>query len=263
MQALSGLASFQAHLAGGPEYAAMAVADKVSGAMLALAIVAALRHRDCTGVGQRVEVPMFETMVSFNLVEHLYGRSFVPPLGDALYPRVVSKFRKPYRTADGYLAALPYTDGHWLRFFVLIGQPECVSDPRFATMAQRTRHIDALYELLGEAMLQRTTADWIVAFKENDIPAVPVKSADELLDDPHLAAVGMFRQTSHPTEGELLSVRSPIRLSKSPLDADRDPPRLGENTADVLSEIGYDRTRIERLLGEEVIRAANLDPWQG
>ena len=256
VQAISGLASLQSAFAGKPEYVAMAVADKVSGIMLALGIVTALRHRDVTGIGQRVEVPMFETMVSFNLVEHLYGRSFVPPLGPATYPRVVSKFRRPYKTLDGYVAIVPYNDGQWLRFFSLVGQPELARDERFATMAGRTKNIDALYEILAAQVAGRSTATWLASMREQDIPAVPVKSCDELIDDPHLVARGFFRESLHPSEGRLLSVEPAIGLSASPLGMTRPAPRLGEHTVEVLTAIGYDTERIDALLSDDVVRLA-------
>src|SRR5690606_15018305 len=124
-----------AALAGEPGYVATAMADKISGLTLALAIVGAIRHKDLTGEGQQVEVPMFETMVAFNMVEHLAGKTFDPPMGPTLYSRTISKYRRPYRTADGYMAVMPYNDGQWARFFKLVGKDELISDPRFTSMA--------------------------------------------------------------------------------------------------------------------------------
>ena len=254
IQAISGLASFQGSYAGKPQLVASTVADKASGLMLALAIVAAIRHRDKTGRGQQVEVPMFETMVSFNLVEHLYGRTFEPPLGDALYPRVVSKFRRPYRTRDGYLMVLPYNDGQWQRFFGLIGNPALADDERFASMAARTRNIDALYEVMDGAMGQRDNAEWLETLRAIDVPVVPVKSGDELVDDEHLRAVGFFTPAAHPSEGAILTMQPPIHMSDSPLAIDRQAPRLGEHGAELLRELGYDEASIDALITDRVVR---------
>ncbi len=252
-QAISGLASLQAALAGEPGYVATAVADKISGLTLALAIVAAIRHRDVTGQGQQVEVPMFETMVAFNMLEHLAGRTFDPPMGPTMYPRAVSKYRKPYRTSDGYMAVMPYNDGQWARFFKLIGKPELASDPRFISMTSRTENVDSLYGLLAEEVSQRSTAWWQEALEREDIPAVPVKSIEDLLSDEHLLARGFFKRLEHPTEGTVLATAPPIQMSSSPLSIRRLAPRLGENTRELLHELGYEEGRVAALLEEGAI----------
>lgn len=254
IQAISGLASFQGIYAEKPQLVASAMADKACGLMLALAIVAAIRHRDVSGRGQQVEVPMFETMVSFNLVEHLFGRVFEPPLGDAVYPRVVSKFRRPYRSRDGYLMVLPYNDGQWQRFFGLIGKPALAADERFVSMAARTRNIDALYELLDDAIGARSNKEWLEGLRALDIPVVPVKSGAELVDDEHLRAVGFWRHETHPSEGEILSMQPPIRMSASPLGVSRPAPRLGGDSADILRDLGYDEAAVAALVAGGVLR---------
>lgn len=256
IQAMSGSASLQAEFAGEPQYIASAVADKASGVMLALAIVAALRHAERTGQGQEVEVPMFEAMVSFNLVEHLYGSAFVPPLSEPRYPRVVSKFRRPYRTRDGYLAVVPYNDGQWTKFFALIGRPELMREPRFATMAERTRNIDALYELLAGEIATRTSAEWLEMLRSADIPAVPVKTMKELVtDDPHLKQTGFFQEVDHPTEGRIVHTASPLRMAASPAGLRRHAPRLGEHTVEILEELGRSPQEIDRLLASGALKA--------
>jgi crotonobetainyl-CoA:carnitine CoA-transferase CaiB-like acyl-CoA transferase len=257
IQAMSGMAALQAEFAGEPQYIAQAVADKVSGMMLALAVVAALRHAEKSGKGQEVEVPMFETMVSFNLIEHLYGRTFVPGVGEPRYPRVVSRFRKPYRTLDGYVAVVPYNDGQWTKFFTLIGRPELMREPRFSTMSERTRNIDALYEMLADEVATRTTAEWLRLLGEADIPAVPVKSLKELVDeDEHLKQTGFFQQVEHPTEGAMLQAASPLRMSATPAGLRRHAPALGEHTVELLRELGRDEAEIERLLASGALKAA-------
>jgi crotonobetainyl-CoA:carnitine CoA-transferase CaiB-like acyl-CoA transferase len=256
IQAMSGSAALQAEFAGEPQYIGSAVADKASGVFLALATVAALRHAERTGQGQEVEMPMFEAMVSFNLVEHLYGSTYVPPLGEPRYPRVVSKFRRPYKTRDGYLAVVPYNDGQWTKFFDLIGRPELMREPRFSTMAERTRNIDALYELLADEIATRTSAQWLELLRRADIPAVPVKTLAELVsDDPHLKQTGFFREVEHPTEGRIVQPASPLRLPASPLGLRRHAPALGEHTVDILRELGRSPQEIERLLASGAFKA--------
>ncbi|MDN3988856.1 CaiB/BaiF CoA transferase family protein [Zwartia vadi] len=256
-QAISGLASLQEAMNGVPSYVATAAADKISGLTLALAIVAAIRHKDLTGEGQQVEVPMFETMVAFNMVEHLAGRIFDPPTGPAMYARTISKYRKPYRTSNGFMAVMPYNDAQWGRFFKLIGKPDLISDPRFSTMASRTENVDPLYSLLEEEVSKRSTEWWSESLEREDIPAVPVKSIDDLLADEHLQQRNFFTRFDHPTEGTLINISSPIEMSKSPLTVRRHAPKLGQDTREILTEIGYDQARLESLLRDGVIKESH------
>lgn len=248
IQAMCGTAALQAELTGEPQYVGSAIADKVSGLMLALAIVAAVRHAERTGEGQEVEVPMFEAMVSFNLVEHLYGSTFEPPMGEARYPRIISRFRRPYKTLDGYIAVIPYNDAHWKKFFALVGQPELMREPRFATMGDRTSNVDALYEMLAGHIATRTSADWLERLQSADIPAAPVRSLPELVaNDQHLKETGFFRHVEHPTEGPILHTASPVRMGASPLGLRRHAPKLGEHSAEILRELGKSERDIEHL----------------
>ena len=150
----------------------------------------ALYERERSGQGQAIEVPMFETLVSFLATEQLAGQTFVPPLGPAGYPRVMSAHRKPYRTSDGHLALLPYTSAQWLRFFDLSGHAGLARDPRYATPAARSANIDALYATLAEIVAQRTTAEWLALLRDADIPHSELPHFDTLVDDPHLRATG-------------------------------------------------------------------------
>lgn len=255
IQAHSGLAALQGYFNGKPQYVATVMADKGAGMMVALALTAAIRHKERTGRGQQVDVPMFETLVSFNMVEHLYGATFVPPIEGTVYPRPVSTFRRPYKTADGYLSVLPYNDGQWLRFFAMVGREDLTSDPRFATLADRTRNVDALYALIDEVMVSRSSSQWLALLQKNDIPSVAVKHPTELLEDPHLKATGFFEQVEHPSEGRVISMHSPVHMSDSPVGLRRHAPRLGEHTRELLDELGYSSERCEALVADDVVRA--------
>lgn len=260
IQAMSGLAALQGVNSGEPCFVTSAVADKISGLMLALAIVAALRHRDRSGEGQQVEVPMFETMVAFNLVEHLYGRVFDPPMGTAVYPRVVSRNRRPHRTTDGHIAVMPYTDDHWRKFFEVMGRPELATDHRFATIGARTRNIDELYSIVATAMGTRSLAEWLAQLRSVQVPAVSVKTTDELFDDPHLRATGFFEMHDHPTEGRIMSVGFPVRFSRTPVRTEHEAPRLGQHTKEILLSLGYSHEQIEALIRHGAIVGSESSP---
>jgi crotonobetainyl-CoA:carnitine CoA-transferase CaiB-like acyl-CoA transferase len=247
VQGLCGLAGLMDKLTGEPRYAPTVIADKLGGMMGAHAILAALYHREKTGRGQFVEMPMFESMVAFLMAEHLYGRSFAPAKGDTGYSRVLAAWRKPYRTADGYVCMLAYTDAQWRRFWEAVGKPQMMSDPRFVDMTARARSIDEVYRLAGEELAHRSSAEWIALLEKLEIPSGPVRSLDEVMDDPHLEAIGFFRRMSHPTEGEIVMPDVPLQFSDSPAGIDRLPPRTGEHGREVLREIGLRDAEIDAL----------------
>ncbi|OAE62843.1 CoA transferase [Achromobacter mucicolens] len=231
IQAMSGLADLQGRNSGAPAYVNTILADKVAGLTLAYAIPMALYERERSGKGQAIEVPMFETLVSFTLVEHLAGHSFEPPLGPMGYSRVLSPQRRPYRTRDGFLALLPYTDAQWRRFFALARRPDLAVDARYADAAARARHFDALYQDLADIVAQQGTDAWLALLADADIPHSRVNTPESLFDDPHLRATGFFQPVDHPTEGPMTACGIPVRFSRTPgairraappQDADRD-----------------------------------------
>lgn len=238
IQGISGLAMLQADIGGEPRYVPTVMADKVAGLTAAYAIVMALFHRERTGEGQEVEVGMFETMVSFLLVEHIGGALFDPPIGDPVYRRAVAPNRRPYRTADGYVSVLIYNDKQWNRFVAIAGAPPVLCDARFATLESRSRHIDDVYAAIGDVMPFRRTDDWLRAFREAGIPAVALKSLKELMHDPHLEETGFFesRQTK---EGPLRFPGIPTWFSRTPGRIREAGPLLGEHTVAVLREAGF------------------------
>ncbi|HLK83375.1 MAG TPA: CoA transferase [Xanthobacteraceae bacterium] len=247
IQGFVGVAGLMEILTGEPRYMPTILADKTCGLMAAQAVLAALFHREKTGRGQVVEIPMFETMVSYLMIEHLYGATFVPPEGDMGYARVLAPWRRPYRTADGRICMLAYTDRQWRRFWDAAGRPAMMHDPRFADLAARTRHIDELYRLAGEALATRTTSEWLAILDDIQIPAGPVNALADLPNDPHLAAIGFFRHVNHPTEGAVVMPDVPLRFSDSPAEISRLPPRLGEHGREILGEIGLSREDIDAL----------------
>jgi crotonobetainyl-CoA:carnitine CoA-transferase CaiB-like acyl-CoA transferase len=221
-----------------PRYQPSLIADKSSGLFAAYACLAALFHRQRTGRGQFVEVPMFECFTYFNMTENLYGHTFVPPVGAIGYSRVFNPNRKPFKTKDGYLAILPYTDEQWDIFFELGGHPGTFTDnPRYATHAQRTEHIAEIYAKIETIAASRTTDEWTRLLRERNVPCMKVRHLEEVMDDPHLRQTNFFEHRQHPTEGEYVSLRHPVRFSETPATIRLDAPLLGEHTAEVLAEL--------------------------
>lgn len=247
VQGLAGVADITLRQGGTARYLPTIAADKTCGLVAAHAILAALFQRERTGRGQQLEVPMFESMASYLLVEHFYGRHLQDAPGPAGYPRVLAAWRRPYETADGLLCMMPYTDSHWRRFFEASGHGHLAGDPRFADIGARTRHIDALYEQVGAIVAHQGTAYWLDLCKRLEIPAAPVNRLDELEDDPHLRSVDFFVPLQSAAGHRYRFVRSPVRLQDSKVPAAM-PPRLGEHTRQVLSQAGLDPALVERLL---------------
>ena len=238
VQALSGLAMLQSVTAGEPRYLPSIIADKVTGVHAALAIALALFHRERSGAGQLVKVPMLETLVGFTAAEHLAGCVFEPKVGEMGYTPVRQGLRRPQRTSDGWICLLPYTDGHWQRFLEIAGRADLVAHPDWATLGGRQRDLAGLWRTVAELLLQRTSAAWLEALLAADIPVAAVNSLEDLLDDPHLAATGFWEMHEHPTEGLLRMPASALGLTASPPSIRRMPPRLGEHTEEVLREFG-------------------------
>lgn len=253
IQGLAALPALHERSGGVPRYVPTPIADRVAGLNAVIAVTSALLHRERTGEGQAVEVPMFESMAHVVLADHMYGRTFEPPLGEAGYNRVLSPSRHPYRTADGWLCVLIYNDRQWQSFFKLAGREDMAQDARYTSMRGRNDHIDALYGYVAEVLLTRTTAHWIEALQAVDIPAGPMNTLDSLMDDPHLAAVGFFETVEHPTEGTINSMRVPVTYSRSQPVPQRPAPNLGEHGVEVLRENGFTGDEIESLTAAGVL----------
>jgi crotonobetainyl-CoA:carnitine CoA-transferase CaiB-like acyl-CoA transferase len=247
IQGQSGIAALMAQMAGEPRYAPMILADKTCALSIAGAISAALFARERSGRGQFVEIPMFEQMVAFVLGEHLFGHNFVPPLGPLGYTRVTAPWRRPYKTKDGYLCMMAYTQAHWRKFWNAIGKPDMLTDPRFDSIASRAHNIVALYEIAGACIADKTTDEWLGLLRELEIPAARMANLEDLFFDPQLKASGLFKRATHPSEGEILYTELPVRFGGESLTSERLQPRLGEHSFEVLREAGFSESEIKAL----------------
>jgi crotonobetainyl-CoA:carnitine CoA-transferase CaiB-like acyl-CoA transferase len=263
IQARCGLAALNADSEGAPQFVRSIVCDKVVGLHLAIAVLTGVIHRMKTGEGVCIEAPMLETMTAFLMSEHLAGHSMVPPEGELGYARMLSPHRQPYRTRDGYLAILPYSTRHWVRFFSACDEPALAGDQRVTDPELRSEKIDELYQEIARIAPSRTSSEWLTLLRAEDIPCSPVNQLTDLQEDPQLVASGVFETFDDPELGMLKQLRSPFRLhaadAESPSDspavsatdptplADRRAPGLGAHTREILTRLGYDDEQINAL----------------
>ena len=231
-----------------PRYVPATLADRSVGLHIVNAVCAALYWREKSGKGQRVDVPMFESLLQTVMGEHMGGYTFLPQQGAPGYARMLAKERRPYETKDGYVCVLVYNDKQWRAFFELIGRPELFADPRYATPEARSRDFEGANALVAAEMKKRSTAEWIAALEHADIPVQRMNSLTDIVEDPHLAAIGYFRTVEHPSEGSIRSMAVPSEWSESVPEYRRHAPSHGEHTREVLREAGLTENEIEKLL---------------
>jgi crotonobetainyl-CoA:carnitine CoA-transferase CaiB-like acyl-CoA transferase len=248
IQSASGLADVLPKTDGNPvpRILPTLIADKVSGLFMSQAVTAALLHKERTGEGQFVEVPMFETMTAWLMVEHLWERTFSDE-GDVGYTRLLAKTRKPFRTLDGWMAILPYNDKHWSGFFQIVGRPEVLKDPRYSTLNARSLHINDMYAMVEALAPSRTTTEWVKLLDKAQIPNAPVSRPADLFEDPHLVWRQLFKKYPHPSEGEIMMVEPPMRMSRTPPAIRTMAPLQGAHSRAVLAEAGVSAAEIEAL----------------
>jgi len=224
--------------------------DRVTGMSVVSVITAALFHRERTGKGQSIEVPMYETMVDFVMSDHLGGLTYVPPEGPAGYERIVNPNRRPYRTRDGYIALLVYTDQQWSTFFDIIDRRDLIGQGVFATMGTRADNAAEVYGFVDTTMIQKSTTEWLTLLEDSDLPCAKVPDLEDLVNDEHLAAIEFFREMEHPTEGRTRTTDIPGTWSDSQPEISRLAPRLGEHSSNILQELGYSDEEIKALVAD-------------
>lgn len=248
IQGAAGVAYSFLRATGTPAYIPSAMADRVAGLATVNAVLAAALERERSGKGQKVEVPMFETMVEMVMGDHMGGLTFVPELDEGGNVRHLSPNRHPYATRDGFICVLIYNDAQWKRFFSATGRPDLPdADPRFASFSARLAHIDEIYAELANTLKARPTAEWLDMFEQADIPAMPMHSFKSLLEDEHLEATGFFRKVRHPTEGPVRQMKVPATFSRTPAAVSRHAPLPNQHGDEVMREIGLSEDEIRIL----------------
>ena len=247
IQGMSGVVDLVSRQTGDARYFPTIAADKTCALIASHALLAALFQRERTGQGQTIEIPMFESMVSYIMVEHLYGHHFPEKAEPAGYPRALTPWRRPYASQDGLVAVMPYTDAHWQRFLLAAGYPAHAADERFSTIQQRTAHIAYVYETLGTIVAKQPTQYWLDLCDREQIPAAKVNSLEDLENDPHLKSVGFFQDVQDDQGRTYRFTRNPVRMERSSVSP-QIAPQLGQNTREILTQAGMTEAQIDHLL---------------
>lgn len=256
IQAASGLAALCAGPDGVPAFVPTIIADKVTALHVVHGVLAALLARARGFAGAiALEVPMFEAMVGFLMNEHLAGATF-ESRGATGYPRILSAHRRPFRTADGWLAVLPYTGEQWHRFLEAIGRADVCGATWFRDDRTRQARTHELYAIAAEALPRASTEEWIAVLSARDIPCSRVNSLEDLLRDGHLADVGFFHVDPSYPQDIVRALRQPIRFSGIEPCWDRPPPALGADSRAVLQQCGLEAEEIAALIESGVVRIA-------
>lgn len=260
IQAATGVVDLSERLTGSPSYAPMVMADKVCGLMIALSVQAALLERSRSGTGQLVEVPMADVMLTFNLMENLATRTFEPVQGGTGYARSLSPSRRPWPTRDGWVCIMPYSDQNWRDFFAFTDEPAYGEDPRFATFGERTKNVDDVYRIASSLTPQHSTREWLDYSTGKGIPATSVLRLDDAVDDPYFRS--LLTEQTHPVDGDYRLLSHPVRYSRTPWALSRHCPRVGEQSRDLLLELGYVEEEIDVMVTSGVVGTAQPERQQ-
>ena len=248
IQGSGGFAALYHMATGEPRYLPMVVADRTVGLIAVQMMLMALYHREKTGHGQEIELPMFENLVKATLEEHMYLKTFVPPLGEAGDPRLIDPQSRPLPTKDGYICISANTNDQAFAVFDAIGKPELKTDPRLCSVPARFQNTALYFSIRAEGLKQKTTAEWIEIFDRTDVPAMPYQTLDQIMEDPHLKDIGFFETVEHPSEGNIINMKLPNKLSRGARQDFRFAPRIGEQTAEILREAGLSDDDIAALV---------------
>ena len=239
---------------GGPVKVGVAIADQVTGLNALAAILAALIRRDRTGAGEHIDVALLDCTISALVNQgstYLVDGSVPQRMGNA-HPTVVPY--QTFATQDGYIILAVGNDGQFQRFCKVAGRADLGADDRFRTNAQRIVNRASLIPEVAATIAARTSADWIAALEAAAVPCGPINTLDQVFADHHVQHRAMRRVLHHPTAGELAVAANPIRMASHDTTAAKAPPRLGEDTASVLSDVlGLKPDAIDALLRAGVV----------
>lgn len=239
IQALGGIMHLTGEPDGEPQKVGVAIADITAGLYCAIGILSALHSRDVTGHGHVVDVSLMGSQVAWlanQAANHLIGKTEPVRMGNA-HPNIV-----PYQVfpaSDHPFVVAVANEQIWRRFCDAIERPALADDPGYATNADRVGARDALVADLTALFASGTRDRWLRVLSSAQVPCGPINTISEVFADPQVQALGLVEQIPHPTAGEVASVRSPIGIDGALPSARRHPPLLGEQTADVLSWLGY------------------------
>ena len=252
IQGSGGIAALYQMGTGEPRYLPMVVADRTVGLIAVQMILMALYHREKTGHGQAIELPMFENIVKATLEEHMYLRTFVPrgdeKAGEMGDPRLIDPQSRPLPTKDGYICISANTDAQAFAVFDAFGKPELKTDPRLCDVAARFKNTALYFATRAEGLKQKTTAEWIEIFDRTDVPAMPFQTLDQILEDPHLKDIGFFETIEHPTEGKIINMKLPNKLSRGARKDFLPAPLIGQQSVEILREAGFTDKDIDALI---------------
>jgi crotonobetainyl-CoA:carnitine CoA-transferase CaiB-like acyl-CoA transferase len=250
LQGASGMAGLALARDGKPSYVPMLICDHVVGEITAGAIMAALMQKHKTGIGASLEIPMFETMASFVLQEHLAQQSFQPPVGPAGDLRLLSPHNQPVKTKDGFISFTINTDAQVKAFLKITDRAELIHDERFMTVTRRAKYVSEWFEIRGAALENKTTDEWLKVFREVDLPAMPCHTLETLTNDPHLKAVELINFENHPTEGKTAVIRSTIQIDGQYPSSRSSAAPCGWDTKEILHDLGFSDSEMESLISE-------------
>jgi crotonobetainyl-CoA:carnitine CoA-transferase CaiB-like acyl-CoA transferase len=253
IQAASGITGLTLARDGAPAYVPMVMCDHVVGEIAAGAVLASYIQHQASGLGVFVEVPMFETMASFVLQEHLAQQSFVPAVGPPGDQRLLSPHNRPVQTKDGWVSFTINTNKQVHAFLDAVGRGPLKDDPRFASVKARADNVQLWFEIRGAPLTTRTTQEWLTIFRDADIAAMPCHTVETLQTDPHLAAVGLFGREQHPTEGETITLRSSIVVDGKTATTEGAPQPRGWESASVATELGFTPEQVAELFANNTL----------
>jgi crotonobetainyl-CoA:carnitine CoA-transferase CaiB-like acyl-CoA transferase len=259
IQGGAGVAELHNRATGTPRYIPIVMCDRTVGNIAVQMVLLALFNRERTGEGAAIEIPMFENMAKFVLEEHMYLKTFDPPLGGTGDPRLFDPEACPKQTADGWISISANTNEQAFAFFDAIGRPELKTDPRFNSVAARFANVSEYFAIRNVELRKKTTAEWIGIFDRLSVPAMPAHTLESLMEDPHLADVGFFEKIEHPTEGKIVNMRMPNKASFGVRKDFRGAPKIGQQSVEILKEAGYGDSEIAQFVADRVTVDGHLE----